>query len=67
MNMRAIEKFGAGLTMRADRVTRETVLDLANQLWTKDSYRLNALKLAQSAKQCLNSRSLEWYLAKLSN
>ncbi len=67
MNMRAIEKFGAGLTMRADRVTRETVLDLANQLWTKDSYRINALKLAQSAKQCLNSRSLEWYLAKLSN
>lgn len=67
MNMRAIEKYGAGLTMRADRVTRETVFKLANQLCTNDCYRMSAVKLAQSAKTSLKNRSLEWYLAKFLN
>jgi len=45
LNMRAIERFGAGLTLRADRVTPNALADALERLFEQPTHRLQAGRL----------------------
>jgi len=65
LNMRAIENIGAGITLRADRVTAAKFTAAATELITNKKISASARVLAESARIALAGNSLDVFIDNL--
>lgn len=57
LNMRAIERYGAGMTIRSDRADRHVLTEAVERLLNDGHYRENARALAQSSSPVFSLQS----------